>query len=112
MADSDDPGGAVRAFDDPPPDLYVLKLFITGMTPRSTHAIAVMTEVCEKHLQGRYSLEVIDLYQHPELAESEQIIAVPTLVKKLPAPLRRLIGDLSDIDKVLVGLNIRTHKSN
>ena len=88
-------------------DRYVLRLYVTGMTPRSTEAFAAIKAVCEEHLQGRYDLEVIDIYQHPKLAKDEQIIAVPTLVKKLPAPLRRLIGNLSDTERVLLGLDLR-----
>ena len=86
---------------------YVLRLYVTGMTPRSTRAFAAIKALCEEHLQGRYDLEVIDIYQHPQLAKDEQIIAVPTLVKKLPEPLRRLIGDLSDTERVLLGLDLR-----
>jgi circadian clock protein KaiB len=77
------------------------------MTPRSTDAVASIKALCEEHLQGRYDLEVVDIYQHPHLAKDEQIIAVPTLVKHLPAPLRRLIGNLSDIERVLLGLDLR-----
>ena len=86
---------------------YVLRLYVTGMTPRSTEAFASIKAICEERLQGRYELEVIDIYQHPQLAIDEQIIAVPTLVKKLPAPLRRLVGDLSNEDRVLLGLDLR-----
>ena len=86
---------------------YVLRLYVTGMTPRSTEAIASIKAICEEHLEGRYDLEVIDIYKHPELASAEQIIAVPTLVKKLPAPLRRLIGNLSQQERVLAGLNLQ-----
>lgn len=86
---------------------YVLRLYVTGMTPRSTEAIAMIKSICEQHLEGRYDLEVIDIYQHPQLAKDEQIIAVPTLVKKLPSPLRRFIGNLSDKERVLLGLDLR-----
>ncbi len=86
---------------------YVLRLYVTGMTPRSTEAFASIKDICEQHLKGHYDLEVIDIYQHPKLAKDEQIIAVPTLVKKLPAPLRKLIGNLSDVDRVLLGLDLR-----
>jgi circadian clock protein KaiB len=86
---------------------YLLRLYVTGMTPRSTEAFAAIKALCEQHLQGRYDLEVIDIYQHPQLAKDEQIIAVPTLVKKLPSPLRRLIGDLSNEKRVLLGLDLR-----
>jgi circadian clock protein KaiB len=88
------------------PERYILKLYVTGMTPRSARAIENMQNFCEKHLLGRYDLQVIDVYQQPELARAEQIVAIPTLIKKLPMPLRRLIGDMSDEERVLVGLNI------
>jgi circadian clock protein KaiB len=86
---------------------YVLRLYVTGMTPRSTEAFATIKSICEEHLEGRYDLEVIDIYQHPALAKDEQIVAVPTLIKKLPAPLRRFIGNLSDEERVLMGLDLR-----
>jgi circadian clock protein KaiB len=86
---------------------YVLRLYVAGLTPHSRTAIASITAICEEFLQGRYDLEVIDVYQRPVLAREEQIIATPTLVKKLPAPLRRFIGDLSAREKVLVGLDLR-----
>ncbi len=86
---------------------YVLRLYVTGMTPRSSRAIATIKAICEEHLEGRYDLEVIDIYQHPKLARDEQIIATPTLVKTLPAPLRRFIGDLSNEERVLFGLDLR-----
>lgn len=90
---------------------YVLRLYVTGMTPRSTEAFATIKTICEEHLHGRYELEVIDIYQHPQLARDEQIIAAPTLVKRLPTPLRRIIGDLSNTDRVLVGLDLRPRPS-
>jgi len=86
---------------------YTLRLFVTGMTLRSTEAFAAIKALCEERLQGRYELEVIDIYQHPQLAIDEQIVAVPTLVRTLPAPLRRLVGDLSNLDRVLSGLDLR-----
>jgi len=88
-------------------ELYVLRLYVAGLTTRSRTAISNITSICEEHLQGRYDLEVIDVFQRPILAREEQIIATPTLVKKLPAPLRRLIGDLSERQKVLIGLDLR-----
>ena len=91
----------------PAEERYVLRLYVTGMTQRSTEAFSTIKALCEERLQGRYELEVIDIYQHPQLAIDEQIIAVPTLVKKLPAPLRRLVGDLSDTERVLLGLDLR-----
>src|ERR1700681_4907832 len=85
---------------------FVLRLFVTGNTTRSVRAIDNIRRICEEHLAGRYALEVVDVYRHPEMAKQEQIIAAPTLVKQLPLPLRRLVGDLSDRAKVLIGLNI------
>ena len=92
---------------NPTPERYVLRLYVTGMTPRSTRAVENVRTICEEHLHGRYDLEVIDIYQQPTLAKGEQIIAAPTLVKKLPLPLRRVIGDLSNTERVLVGLDLR-----
>jgi circadian clock protein KaiB len=86
---------------------YVLRLYVTGATGLARRAILNLAEICQEHLQGRYSLEVIDIYQKPALARDEQIVAAPTLIKKLPAPLRRLIGDLSDHQKVLLGLDLK-----
>jgi len=86
---------------------YVLNLYVAGVTPRSSGAIRSITDRCETHLQGRYALEIIDIYQQPALAAGEQIIAAPTLIKKLPLPLRRLIGDMANQDKILVGLDLR-----
>ena len=85
---------------------YVLRLYVAGMTPRSSRALANIKEICATHLKNRYDLRVIDIYQQPVLAEGEQIIAVPTLIKTLPVPLRRLIGDLSDREQVLIGLDL------
>ena len=86
---------------------YVLRLYITGITPKSTQAIQNIKKICEENLKGRYELEVIDIYQQPVLAKDEQIIAAPTLIKKLPLPLRRFIGDLSNKERILVGLDLR-----
>ena len=85
---------------------YVLRLYVTGQTPRSLRAIENIKRICEQHLAGRYDLEVIDIYQRPSLAAGERIIAAPTLVKTLPAPIRRFVGDLSDTEKVLFGLDL------
>ena len=85
---------------------YKLKLYIAGSTPRSVRAIGNIKKICEEHLKGQYELKVIDLYLHPGLARGEQIIALPTLIKNIPPPLRRIIGDLSNIEKVLVGLDL------
>jgi circadian clock protein KaiB len=88
---------------------YVLRLDVTGLTPRSLAAIESTKRICEEFLKGRYDLEVVDLSKHPALAEGEQIIAAPTLIKQLPLPLRRLVGDLSDQERVLFGLDLRPH---
>jgi circadian clock protein KaiB len=90
---------------------YVLQLYVTGMTPKSTEAIANVKKLCENYLEGRYELEVIDIYQQPKLAREEQIIATPTLIKKLPDPLRKLIGDMSDTEKFLVSINLKSKDS-
>lgn len=86
---------------------YVLALYVTGMSPQSINAIVNIRKICEEHLNGRYDLKVVDLYQQPQFAKDEQIIAVPTLIKKLPLPLRRIIGDLSGTERVLLGLDLR-----
>ena len=85
---------------------YVLRLFITGATPNSVRAITNVKQICEEHLQGRYFLEIVDVYQQASIAEKEQLIALPLLIKKQPLPERRLIGDLSDTQKVLKGLGL------
>jgi circadian clock protein KaiB len=85
---------------------YLLRLFVSGMTSSSLRAISNIREICEIHLKNRYELEVIDIYQQPELGKADQIVAAPTLIKKLPMPLRKFIGDLSDREKVLVGLDL------
>jgi circadian clock protein KaiB len=87
---------------------YLLRLYMTGTTPASMRALANVKRICERHLHGRYQLEVVDLYQQPTLAAGEQIIAAPTLIKQLPLPLRRIIGDMSSEERVLVGLDLRT----
>jgi circadian clock protein KaiB len=85
---------------------YNLRLYVAGQTPKSLAAIANLKRICEAHLAGRYAIEVVDLSDNPELAARDQIVAVPTLVRRLPEPLRRIIGDLSKTERVLVGLDI------
>ncbi len=102
--------------DELPPALakgppYVLRLFITGTTSRSSRAIANLRRVCEERLHGAYDLEVVDIYQHPAAAQEHQILAAPTLVKMLPLPLRRIIGDLANEERVLVGLGLSPKES-
>ncbi len=87
---------------------YILRLYVTGTTEKSIRAISNIRKICDDHLAGRYELEVIDLYQTPNLAKGEQIIAAPTLIRKLPLPLRRIIGDMSNTGRVLVGLDLRS----
>ena len=91
---------------DAPPGHYKLRLFVTGSTPRSTRAIDNMRKICEENLAGQYDLEIVDVYEHPDATRDLQVVATPTLVKILPEPLRRIIGDLSDKERVLAGLNI------
>ncbi|MGZ6667786.1 MAG: circadian clock KaiB family protein [Solirubrobacteraceae bacterium] len=95
---------ALRELDD---GKYLLRLYVVGATAGSQRAISNLRAICETELAGRYKLEVIDIYQQPRLAEGEQIIAAPTLVKELPLPVRRLVGDMSDRDRVLLGLDLR-----
>jgi circadian clock protein KaiB len=86
---------------------WELRLYVAGNTPKSMAALSNLKKYCEEHLQGKYQIEVIDLLAHPQLAEGDQIFAIPTLVRKVPQPIRKIIGDLSNKEKVLVGLNIR-----
>lgn len=86
---------------------WELRLYVAGQTPRSLAAIANLKRICEEHLQGRYHIEVVDLIVHPQLSRDDQILAIPTLVRKLPAPIRKIIGDLSDTARTLVGLQLR-----
>ena len=90
---------------------YVLKLYVTGLTPQSVNAIDNLKRICEENLKGRYNLEIVDLYKNPSLAIGEQIIAAPTLIKKLPLPLRKVIGDMSNEERVLVGLDLKQVKN-
>jgi len=89
------------------PDSYNLRLYVAGQTPKSLAAIANLKRICEQHLGGRYDIEVIDLIKNPALAQRHQIVAIPTLIRQLPEPLKRIIGDLSNSEKVLVGLDIQ-----
>ena len=88
------------------PDNYNLRLYVAGQTPKSIAAIANLKKICEQHLSGRFDIEVIDLMKNPALAHRHQIVAIPTLIRQLPEPLKRIIGDLSNLEKVLVGLDI------
>ena len=88
-------------------DVFELRLYVAGQSPRSVRALENLRKVCDEHLAGRYRVEVIDLLENPALARGDEIVAVPTLVRKLPEPIRKIIGDLSDTDRVLVGLQLR-----
>ena len=101
---ADHPGSAGQ-------DQFVLRLYVTGTTARSTRAIANLRRLCEQHLPDRYELEVVDIYPQPELASREQLVAVPTLIKRLPLPLRRLVGDLSNRQRLLAGLDLSVKSS-
>lgn len=88
------------------PEHWNLRLYVAGQTPRSLTAFANLKKICEQHLAGRYHIEVIDLLKQPQLAQGDQIVAIPTLVRKLPAPIKRIVGDLSNSDRVLVGMDL------
>ena len=96
-----------RAAAAPRTDRYMLRLYVTGLTPRSSRAVRNLKAVCDEYLAGRYDLEVIDIYQQPALAQGDQILALPTLVRRLPEPIKKIIGDLSNTERVLVGLDLR-----
>ena len=98
---------AIASLGTDPNAQYALRLYVAGQTPKSLAAIRNLTALCESHLAGRYTIEVIDLRVHPQLAAGDQILALPTLVRHLPAPLTRIIGDLSNTERVLVGLDLR-----
>jgi len=95
-----------HAAESPDAERYVLRLYVTGMTSRSARAVDNLRAICDEYLAGRYDLEVIDIYQQPLLAKGEQIIAAPTLIKKFPLPMRRIIGDMSNRERVLLGLHL------
>jgi circadian clock protein KaiB len=91
---------------------YELRLYVAGQTPKSLAAFANLKKICEAHLAGQYHIEVVDLLKHPQLASGDQILAIPTLVRKLPEPIKKIIGDLSNTERVLVGLDLREHKQD
>ena len=96
-----------RALAEPQEGEYVLHLYVAGTNPRSLRAVEHITQLCEQYLAGRYSIEVIDLLEQPQLAEGDQIVAIPTLVRKLPEPIKKIIGDLSNTERTLVGLDLK-----
>jgi circadian clock protein KaiB len=89
------------------PKTYELRLYVAGQTPKSLAAFANLKKICEQHMAGQYYIEIIDLLKHPQLASGDQILAIPTLVRKLPQPIKKIIGDLSNTERVLVGLDLR-----
>jgi circadian clock protein KaiB len=91
----------------PAPETWHLRLYVAGQTPRSAAALANLRKICDEHLAGRFTIEVVDLLKNPQLAKGDEIVALPTLVRKLPSPIRKIIGNLSDTERVLVGLQIR-----
>ena len=97
-----EPPGAIEE-----PEHWHLRLYVAGQSPKSLKAFANLTRLCEEHLQSRYELEIVDLIENPQLAEGDEIVALPTVVRRLPEPMRRIIGDLSDSERVLVGLQLR-----
>lgn len=108
-----------QALEQRDQEQYRLRLYVTGLTAKSQRAIAAIKQLCETHLKGRYQLEVVDIYQQPTLAKGEQIIAAPTLIKRLPLPLRKFIGDMANTDRILLGLDLqpaapakKNHKSD
>ena len=99
-----------KAIHDSKGSSYILRLYVTGATPQSLKAITNLKRICEEYLKNRYTLEIIDIYQQPHLAEGDQIVAAPTLIKKLPFPLKKLIGDMSNTQRVLLGLDLKPKK--
>jgi circadian clock protein KaiB len=89
------------------PETWHLRLYVAGQTPKSLAAFANLQKFCEEHLAGRYTIEVVDLLEHPQLAEGDQILAIPTLVRRLPEPMKKIIGDLSNVERTIVGLDLR-----
>ncbi len=106
-APSRDPSSPRRTAAEIKSDEWILRLYVAGQTPKSVAAFGNLKRICEEHLAGRYRIEVIDLSQNPHLANHDQIVAVPTLVRKLPEPIKRIIGDLSNIQRVLVGMELQ-----
>jgi len=99
-----------KAHEQSKAEVWELRLYVAGQTPRSLAAFANLKRICEEHLSGRYNIEVVDLKEHPQLAAGDQIVAIPTLVRKLPEPLRKIVGDLSSTERALVGLQLRPAK--
>lgn len=106
--------GEPQTYEEPTgaqPETWELRLYVAGQTAKSLTAFANLKKMCEEHLAGRYSIEIVDLMEHPQLARGEQIVAIPTLVRKLPEPIRKIVGDLSNTERALVGLQLRPKAS-
>lgn len=103
---------ATRPVVRPASEEYVLRLYVAGQTPKSLQAFANLKEICETHLEGRYRIEVVDLIKNPALARGDQILALPAVVRQLPPPVKKIIGDFSNVDRVLVGLDLRSLKKS
>jgi circadian clock protein KaiB len=99
------PGASAKS---PVPVSWNLRLYVAGQTPKSLTAFANLKRLCEQHLAGRYQIEIVDLVKHPQLAQNDQIVALPTLVRKLPEPIKRVIGDLSNLERVMIGMDIQS----
>ena len=110
MTEMPDDSGSDEDVDNP--DNWALRLYVAGQTPKSIAAFSNLKRVCEEHLAGKYQIEVVDLLKNPQLAQGDHIVAIPTLVRKLPEPVRKIIGDLSNTERVLVGLQLRPQKSS
>jgi circadian clock protein KaiB len=108
----EDDGETVQPGTEQGENSYILRLYVAGQTRKSLEAFANLKKICEEHLQGRYKIEVVDLLEKPQLAKGDQILAIPTLVRQLPPPLKKIIGDLSNTEKVLVGLDLRPANQN
>jgi circadian clock protein KaiB len=104
--------GKASANSKSKPEMWNLRLYVAGQTPKSIAAFANLKKICEEHLKGKYTIEVVDLLENPKLAKGDQILAIPTLVRKLPPPIRKLIGDLSNTERVVVGLDIHPREED
>lgn len=107
IAQNEDGPASIESDTTSDKDIYILRLYVAGQTKKSLAAFANLKEICEKYLGGRYRIEVVDLLENPQLARGDQILAVPTLVRRLPPPIKKIIGDLSNTERVLVGLDLR-----
>jgi circadian clock protein KaiB len=112
MAESKDESGPAQQDPEQDGEYFILKLYVAGQPPKSLTAFANLKKICEEHMKSRYRIEVVDLLKNPQLAKGDQILAIPTLVRKLPEPVRKIIGDLSNTERVLVGLDLKPAKKD